>query len=165
MANISVRKENGNRPMAIAASSSAQWEPIRVLRDLMNWDPFTEMTPLATRSPLGFAPSFEVKETKEGYTFKCDVPGVKESDLEVTITGNRLAVSGKREAEHQEQTDTFYAYERSYGDFTRSFTLPDGVNADSVSADLKDGVLSISIRKSPELQPKKVSIQTAAKKS
>ena len=70
-----------------------------------------------------FSPSFEVKETKDSYVFKADVPGVKESDIEGTVTGNRLSISGKREVEHKEQTNTFYTYERSYGDFTRSFLL------------------------------------------
>lgn len=115
--------------------------------------------------PAGYAPSFEIKEAKDAYLFKADVPGVKESDLEVTLTGNRLTVSGKREAEKQEQTDTYYTYERSYGDFTRSFTLPEGVDMNSVHADLKEGVLALSIKKKPEAQPKKIAVQSAAKKS
>ncbi|HEY8090391.1 MAG TPA: HSP20 family small heat-shock protein, partial [Polyangiaceae bacterium] len=93
------------------------------------------------------------------------IPGVKESDLEVTMTGNRLAVSGKREAEKEEKTDTYYTCERSYGEFTRSFTLPEGVDASSVHADLNQGVLTLSIKKTPETQPKKIAIQTPAKKS
>lgn len=162
MANITVRKDDGNRPAAVPAITSPHWEPLRLLRELVNWDPFGEMAPLARRLPETFSPSFEVKETKDGYLFKADVPGVKESDLEVTMTGNRLAISGKREAERHEQSDTFYMYERSYGDFTRSFTLPEGASAESVAADLKDGVLTVSVKKSPELQPKKIAVQTAA---
>jgi HSP20 family protein len=110
-------------------------------------------------------PSFEIKETKEAYVFKADVPGIKESDLDVTLTGNRLTVSGKREAEKQEHTDTYYVYERSYGDFARSFTLPEGVDASSVNAELNQGVLTLSIKKTPEAQPKKIAVQSAAKKS
>ena len=165
MANITVRKEDGNRPANVPTVSSLQWEPMRLIRELMGWDPFGEMAPLVHRLPETFVPSFEVKETKDSYVFKADVPGVKESDLEVTVTGNRLAISGKREVEHKEQSDTFYTYERSYGDFTRSFTLPEGVNSDSVAADLKDGVLTVSLKKRPELQPKKIPVQTAAKRS
>jgi HSP20 family protein len=165
MANIAVRKDDGNRPANVPAISTLQWEPMRLLRDLMGWDPFGEMSPLVHRSSDTFNPTFEVKETKDSYIFKADVPGVKDSDLEVTVTGNRLSVSGKREIEHKEQTDTYYTYERSYGDFTRSFTLPEGINTDSVAADLKDGVLTVSLKKRPELQPKKVPVQTAAKKS
>jgi len=164
MANIAVRKENQNAPAPLTTADT-RWEPFRVMRELMGWDPFREMTPFAAQIPMGYVPSFEVKETKDGYTFKADVPGVKESDLEVTVTGNRLTVAGKRDAEKQEQTDTYYTYERSYGSFTRSFTLPEGVDTNSVHADLKDGVLTLDIKRTPEAQPKKIAVQTAAKKS
>ncbi len=161
MANIAVRKNEGGA----VAPVEPRWDPFRMMRDLMNWDPFQEMIPYVPQMPAGFVPTFEIKETKEGYLFKADVPGVKESDLTVTFTGNRLTVAGKRESEKKEQTDTYYMYERSYGDFTRSFTLPEGVDTNLVHADLKDGVLTISVPKLPEAQPKKIAIQSAAKKS
>ena len=164
MANIAVRKDNGNKPAPIA-TVEPRWEPFRLMRDLLGWDPFREMTPYVPSVSGGFIPSFEIKETKDGYVFKADVPGVKESDLEVTMTGNRLSVSGKREAEKEEQTDTYYTCERSYGEFTRSFTLPDGVDGNSVHADLNQGVLTLSVRKMPEAQAKKIAIQSAPKKS
>ena len=164
MTNIAVRREGGNRPAPVAYSEP-RWDPSRVMRDLLGWDPFREMTPFVAQGPAGFVPSFEVKETKDAYTFKADVPGVKESDLEITATGNRVSISGKRDAEKQEQTDTYYTYERSYGSFTRAFTLPEGVDMNSVQADLSEGVLTLSIRKTPEAQPKRISVQTAAKKS
>ncbi|MGA7120657.1 MAG: HSP20 family small heat-shock protein [Polyangiaceae bacterium] len=164
MANISVRKEAEARPAATSVWEP-RWDAFRTMRELMNWDPFREMAQLVPQGGAGFVPSFEVKETKDGYSFKADVPGVKEADLDITVTGNRLTVSGKREAEKQEHTDTFYAFERSYGSFTRSFTLPEGVDTGSVHADLSEGVLTLSIKKTPEAQPKKIAIQSAAKKS
>ena len=164
MANIAVRKENEAHP-ALAPNWEPRWEPFRMMRDLMNWDPFREITPFFPQGPTGFAPSFEIKETKDAYLFKADLPGVKESDLEVTATGNRLTVSGKREAEKQEQTDTYYTCERTYGEFTRAFTLPEGVDMNSVQAELNQGVLTVAIRKAPEAQPKKIAVQTPAKKS
>jgi HSP20 family protein len=159
MANISIRKNDGNtiaRP-----PTQADWEPLRVMRSLLNWDPFREMAafPMPDERGAVFAPTFEVKETKDSYLFKADVPGIKESDLEVTVTGNRLTVSGKRDAEKEEQTDTYYAYERSYGQFTRSFTLPDGADMEKLNADLKDGVLTLSLPKKPEVQPKKIAVK------
>jgi len=165
MTNIAIRRENGNKPTTSATGMEPRWEPFRLMRDLMGWDPFREMTPYMPQGSAGFVPSFEIKETKDGYSFKADVPGVKESDLDVTVTGNRLTVCGKREADKQEQSDTYYMYERSYGDFTRSFTLPDGVDTSSVQADLRDGVLTLAIRKSPEAQPKKIMVQAGTKKS
>jgi len=164
MSNIAVRKDNETRPAAIATAAPA-WEPFRMMRELMGWDPFREMSPLINQSPAGFAPSFEIKETKDGYLFKADVPGVKESDLEITLCGNRLTIAGKREAEKQEHTDRYYAYECSYGSFARTFTLPEGADAAAVNADLKDGVLNVSVKKTPAAQPKKIAVQSAAKKS
>ena len=154
MADIAVRKENGNKPAPLA-TWEPRFEPFRVMRDLLNWDPFREMTPYFPQGSAGFIPSFEVKETKDGYSFKADVPGVKESDLEVSVAGNRLTVSGKREAEKQEQTDTYYTYERSYGDFARSFTLPDGVDMNSVHAELNQGCSQPRYRTRPRTSPRK----------
>jgi HSP20 family protein len=164
MADIAVRKDAGNKPAPITATE-ARWEPFRVMRELMNWDPFREMTPFASTGSAEFMPTFEIKESNDAFIFKGDVPGVKESDLEITLTGNRLNVSGKREAEKQEENERYYAYERSYGSFTRSFTLPDGVDTNSVHADLKDGVLMLTVRKLPEAQPKRIAVQSVAKKS
>jgi HSP20 family protein len=162
MPNIAIRKETENK---LAPLSAERWEPFRVLRDLMGWDPFREMAPFALQGSASFAPSFEVKETKDGYLFRADVPGVKEQDLDITVSGNRLTISGKREAERQEQNERYYTYERSYGDFARSFTLPDGVDMGSIHAELKEGVLTLGLRRLPEAQPKRISIQSAAKKS
>ncbi len=163
MANISVRKENGNAP--VQTTREPRYEPLRRMLDLLNWDPFREMTPFVSPVPATFMPDFEVKETKDGYVFKADVPGIKESDLTITATGNRLTVAGKRDTEKEEKTDTYYTCERSYGEFTRSFTLPEGVDMDAVRADLSEGVLTVTIRKTPEAQPKKIAIGTPAKKS
>jgi len=102
MANIAVQKDNGNKPATMPVEQ--RWEPLRLIRDLMGWDPFREMSPQGSPLSAGFVAPFEVKETNDGYLFKADVPGVKEPDLEVTVTGNRLSVSGKREEERKEQS-------------------------------------------------------------
>jgi HSP20 family protein len=104
----------------------------------------------------GFVPSFEVKETKDSYLFKADLPGVKESDLDISVTGNRLTISGERQQEKKDEGDTFYAYERSYGSFSRSFTLPEGIDVDHINGELRDGVLNVVVPKKPEVQPKRV---------
>lgn len=160
MSNIAVRKDNGNK--IARTPTPAEWEPLRVMRSLLNWDPFGEMAAFPLDERGTFAPHFEIKETKGAYIFKADVPGVKENDLDVTVTGNRISVGGRREAEKEEQGETYYAYERSYGQFTRSFTLPEGADVDRVHAELKEGVLTLSIPKKPELQPKKISVKGAA---
>jgi len=141
-----------------------QLEPFRLLRELMNWEPLAGMLPSVAGESMGFTPRFEVKETKDAYVFKADLPGIKEENLDITLTGNRLAVSGHREAEQRVEGDTYYTYERSYGSFSRSFTLPEGVDAENISADLKNGVLSVSIPKRPEHQPKKISLKSIGEK-
>ena len=159
MATITVRGEP-QQPKPSQQITPTPFEPLRLMRALLNWDPFQEMAPLLQRQGMEFVPDFEIKETKDGYLFKADVPGIQQKDLDVSVSGNRLTVSGKREAEHEEKTDTYYAAERSYGSFTRSFTLPDGADTNAVSADLKDGVLSILVHKRAEVQPKKIDIKS-----
>lgn len=163
MATIAVRK-NGNAPVVAAQPFEYEWEPARMMRRLLDWDPFREMAPYVPEAPaVMFAPSFDVKETNEAYVFKADMPGVKEADLEIMVTGNRLGISGKREAEREEKGERFYTYERSFGRFTRSFTLPDGADLEKISAELKEGVLTILLPKKPELQPKKVEVNAGPK--
>jgi HSP20 family protein len=129
------------------------------MRELLSWDPFQSASWPALPA-ASFAPDFEVKETKESFVFTADLPGVAEKDLQVQVTDNRLSVSGKRESEKTEQGQTFYASERSYGSFTRSFTLPEGIDADKAHAQLKNGVLTIAVPKRPETQPRKIAVNS-----
>ena len=154
MANL-IRRNPGYE----VAQSGAAWDPVRVMRDLLRWDPFREVEAVLSPADVrGFTPTFDVKETKDAYLFRADLPGVKEQDLEISLTGTRLSISGHREQERQDQGDTFYASERSYGSFTRSFTLPEGVDGENVAAELKSGVLTLTVPKKPEVQPKKIAI-------
>jgi HSP20 family protein len=149
-----------------SSSSVGRWtrglDPFERMKELMGFDPFEQMGRMVGGGevPVSFIPAFEVKETKDAYVFKADVPGVKEGDLDITLTGDRLTISGKRETEQQEDTDRFYAYERSYGSFTRSFTLPEGVDPDHINADLKEGVLHLRLPKQPEMQPKRILVSS-----
>lgn len=162
MADIVVRRNGGQiQPTA----PFWEWEPFRILRDLMRWDPFQEMAPLLRRELRAprFMPDVDVKETKDSYVFRADLPGVKEQDIDVSITGRRLTISGKREQDAEEEGETYYACERSYGSFTRSFTLPEEADTDHVQAELKSGVLTLIVPKRPEVRPKKVDIKSAEK--
>lgn len=152
MANLIRRSETG------ALEPGRVWDPFEMMRDLMQWDPFRELGTVTSRT-LSFVPTFEVKETKDGYLFKADLPGVKEKDLDISLTANRLTVSGKREEEERHEEERYFCYERSYGGFSRSFTLPEGVDPDSVHAELKEGVLTLNISKKPEVKPKKIEVQ------
>lgn len=129
--------------------------------DLMRFDPFREMAPFFEEPEIEvrFAPSFDVKETKEAYVFKADLPGIAEKDIDVSLAGNRLTVSGKREEEKKEEGEVYYTWERSYGAFTRSFTLPEGVDPEHVEAEMKEGVLTIVAAKKPEVKPRTISLK------
>lgn len=156
MANVAIRKDGGEHRAQVVN----EWDPLRTMRNMLRWDPFREMTQLwpAEERNLGYMPAFEVKETKDAYVIKADLPGMKEGDLEVTLTGNRLTIGGKRDAEKEEKGDTFYVYERSYGTFTRSFTMPPGIDASAIAANLEKGVLTVSVGKKPEVQAKKIAV-------
>jgi len=159
MSNIAIQRDGGHQPGQPTRYSARDWDPFRAMRELIRWQPFGELAPsFSAFESAVFSPAFDVKETKEEFVFRADVPGVKDADLDVKLTQNRLSISGKRESEKTEKSDTFYTTERSYGSFTRSFTLPDGVDADKIRAELKEGVLTLSVPKKPESQPKKISV-------
>ena len=161
MSDITVqRKTQAETPAALARR---QWDPFRMARELLGWDPFQEMRPLVSGEIAGYAPAFEVKESKDSFVFKADVPGVKEQDLEVTMTGNRLTIAGKREAEKEEKQDTYYAYERSYGSFTRTFTLPDEADGAHVKAELKNGEITVVVPKAAAAVAKRIPVASGDK--
>jgi HSP20 family protein len=142
------------------------WEaPERMVRRLLRWDPFREMMPMfpLAEPELRFMPDFDVKETKDSFQLKADLPGISEKDLEVSVVDNRLTISGKREEEKEETGETYYCCERSCGSFTRTFTLPAGADGEHIRADMANGVLSLVIPKMPESQPKKIAIGAGAK--
>jgi HSP20 family protein len=155
MADITVQKRNQTEGPALARR---EWDPFRLMRDMLRWDPFREMAAFPAVEAAPYAPAFEVKETKDAFVFKADLPGVKESDLEVSLVGNRLAISGKRESEKEEKADTYYALERSYGSFTRSFTLPADIDSEHIKAELKSGELTLVVPKAPAAVAKKIPV-------
>jgi HSP20 family protein len=134
--------------------TTTPWDAFRMMDALLGWAPATE-----TWSPLtsAFVPRFDVEERKDGYLVRADVPGLAEGDVDVTVTGNVVTVAGKREAE-QPQEGHYHANERSFGAFSRTLTLPDSANLDDLSANLKNGVLTLHIPKRPEVQPRKVNL-------
>jgi HSP20 family protein len=152
-----IRRNHGQE----VAPSVAVWDPFRVMRDVLGWDPFRDVAPAFSGEYRAFSPRFDVKETKEGYVFRADLPGVDEKNLDISLTGNLLTISGHREEEKRDESETHYATERSYGSFSRAFTLPEGTDAERVTADLKNGVLVVTIAKKPEVQPRKINIGKA----
>lgn len=138
------------------ASFGSAVEPFALMRDFMRWAPFRD-TDLG--SELGaFSPAFDIKETGDAYLFTADLPGVAREDLDINLTGSRLTIAGQRTAEARKEGENHYASERSFGHFSRTFTLPEGVDAAEVKAELKDGVLNLRVPKVPEVQPRRITI-------
>nr|WP_272418022.1 Hsp20/alpha crystallin family protein [Polyangium jinanense] len=133
-------------------------DPFRRMREMLSWDPFAEMESFLPQG-RAFMPDMEVRETKDGYMIRADLPGLKEDDVSIDVSGRRLTISGRREEEQRDEGDRYWAYERSYGSFTRSFTLPEGIDPERIEANLNSGVLEVVIPKSKAEEPKRISVK------
>jgi HSP20 family protein len=105
-----------------------------------------------------FAPPVDVYEDEHNITLKIEVPGIDEQDINVTIENNTLTVRGERRFEKDEKEENFHRVERMYGSFTRSFTLPNTVDPEQVSAHYEKGVLKIRLSKKAEAKPKLIKV-------
>ena len=105
-----------------------------------------------------WAPAVDVFETKDAVVLKAELPGLTADDVDVEIDDNVLTVSGERTFKDTVEEGRFYRLERSYGRFSRSLTLPQGIKADAVSATFTDGVLEVTVPKAEEVKPRKVTI-------
>ncbi|GLH73779.1 hypothetical protein GETHLI_22810 [Geothrix limicola] len=141
-------------PQAMPATA-ATLEPFRLMRDFLRWDPLQDYD---ISPSLAFMPSFDVKESPDAYQFKTDLPGIVESDLEISLEGNRLTVAGKRDEETVKDGERIHLCERSHGRFSRTFTLPEDVEGEKVVAEFRNGVLTLMVPKRPEVRPRKINV-------
>ena len=115
-------------------------------------DPFFK--PKKQDNNFGFAACDLIKKDNS-YELHCDLPGMAKDNINIDINGNTLKVSGERKNEHSEDTEGGHYFERSYGSFQRSITLPKNADKDSISADFKDGVLLVNIPTKVNDEPSK----------
>ena len=147
---------------------------------LTRWEPFREWNTLPSRlnrlfeeqtrggseeslTAGAFVPPVDVYEDEHSIQLKLEVPGIDEKDLDVKVENNVLTVSGERKFEKEEKEENFRRVERRYGSFTRSFTLPNTVNSEDVSADCSNGVLKIKLGKRAEAKPKQIKVNIGAR--
>jgi HSP20 family protein len=155
MANLTRSSEkNGDAPVARREQSA--WDPFRLMREMLVWDPFRASAALPWSG--AFVPTFEMTESEDGYVLRADLPGVKEEDVEISLIGNRLTISGHREHERTETREHTHTSERSFGRFTRTFTLPAGTDPEQINAEIENGVLNVTIAKRPEHQPRRIAV-------
>src|SRR6202142_2607099 len=105
-----------------------------------------------------FAPPVDVYEDEHSVTLKIEVPGIDEKDIDVRIENNTLTVHGERKFEKEEKEENFRRVERQYGSFTRTFTLPNTIDQESVQANYDKGVLKIKLAKREEAKPKQIKV-------
>jgi HSP20 family protein len=119
---------------------------------------FDTPTRTASASPRRWQPAMDVAQTDDHYILRADLPGVAEDDIAVEVRGDVLTVSGERRHEAQQAKGGYLRVERATGAFSRTLTLPEGVDADGVEASFDRGVLEVRIPKPAERKPRRVEI-------
>ncbi|MDZ7720459.1 MAG: Hsp20/alpha crystallin family protein [Balneolaceae bacterium] len=106
-----------------------------------------------------FAPSIDISETDNQYMIDVEVPGMNKDDIELNIENNTLTISGERKFKKKEDNKQYHRVESHYGSFSRSFTLPENVEVDSISASYNNGILNITVDKSEQQTKKQIKIK------
>jgi len=140
------------------------------MNTLSIWNPIHEMDELfhnRLASVLGgervqsvaWSPVVDIEETELNYLIRAELPGLSKEKVKVTVEDGVLTLSGERDLERKVEGKTFHHIERSHGTFTRSFTLPENAETESVSANYKDGLLEIRVAKNEEALPKSIEVR------
>jgi HSP20 family protein len=138
------------------------------------WDPFRNLSTLQEQVNRLFetsyrgrgdnsalttwAPAVDIYETENELVLKADLPDVDEKDLDIQIENNMLTIRGERKFDHEVKEDDYLRIERTYGAFSRSFSLPNTVNAEAIKAEYKNGVLRVELPKRAESKPRQVKV-------
>jgi HSP20 family protein len=115
-----------------------------------------------TEQARRWVPPMDLVEAEDHFVLKADLPGLGEGDVSIEVQDGTLTISGERKAEHETHERGWYRIERSFGSFNRSLTLPDGVDADGITAEFDRGVLEVKIPKPEERKPRRVAIKAGA---
>jgi HSP20 family protein len=114
----------------------------------------------ATRRVV-WSPSVNVEETKDELLLTAELPGMSIEDIEIEVENNVLSLRGEKKEEEQKTDRRYHVWERCYGSFERSFTLPRTVEAEKIEAQFKDGILHVQMPKVPQAKSRKVAIKSA----
>jgi HSP20 family protein len=144
-----------------------RWEPAREINSLQNemnrlFSTFFDAPAAAAGtggSPRRWIPAMDLVETDDHFVLRADLPGLSEDDVDLSLEDNVLTLSGERKTEHEERGEGFYRLERAAGTFSRSLTLPEGVDGDAIAATFDKGVLEVRIPKPEQRKPRKLQIQ------
>ena len=126
----------------------------RVIGDLVGrTDEESNLTP--------WAPAVDIYETEHEMVVKADLPDVNPQDLDIHVENNILTIRGERKFENKVKEENYLRIERSYGSFSRTFSLANSVNSEAIKADYQNGVLTLSIQKREEAKPKQIKVNVA----
>jgi HSP20 family protein len=143
-----------------------RWEPIREISSIQSevnrlFDAFFD-TPAASRRGDARArrwlPAMDLTESGDHFVLRADLPGVSEEDIKVELEHNTLTVSGERKEVHESEREGYHRVERAFGTFSRSLTLPEGVDADGVTASFDNGVLEVRVPKPAQSKARQIAI-------
>ena len=148
-----------------------RWEPVAELNTIQNEMNRLFNTFFDPSAPTGHAngatprwlPPMDLVETPDHYVLRADLPGLSDGDVSIQLEDNVLTISGERSPKQGNEQEGYYRLERAFGTFSRSLTLPDGVDPDGVQAHFDRGVLEIRIPKPEQKKPKTVQITLGAK--
>jgi HSP20 family protein len=143
-----------------------RWEPVRELNTIQNemnrlFNTFFETTGGQGGTPAAgrrWLPAMDLAESGDEFVLRADLPGLSEDDVNIEFEDNVLTISGERKSEHEERKEGYYRLERASGSFSRSLTLPEGVDPEKVQASFDRGVLEVRIPKPEQRKPRKVTI-------
>jgi HSP20 family protein len=112
------------------------------------------------RGARRWVPPMDLVEADNHFVLKADLPGLSDDDVAIEVQDGTLKISGERKEEHEQTERGWYRVERSFGSFSRSLTLPDGVDPDGISAEFHNGVLEVRIPKPEERKPRRITISS-----
>jgi HSP20 family protein len=129
--------------------SLIRWDPFYSMDDMFKSIPslYGRLAPFSGQPNTEWSPSVDISETEEEYLIRASLPAVKKEDVSVTVEDGMLTLSGERRQKEEQKNEKFYKVENLYGSFSRSFALPDAVEASAIRAESKDGVLTIHVPK------------------
>jgi HSP20 family protein len=151
-----------------------RWEPLRELGSLQNEVNRLFNSVFDAPHPGGgngggtmrrWMPAMDLVETDESFILRADLPGLSEEDIKIELEDGTLTVSGERKAEHESKNEGYYRVERAVGAFSRSLTLPQGIDPESVTASFDRGVLEVRIPKPEQRKPRRIEIGGAAQQT
>ena len=151
--------------------SIIRWEPLRELSSLQN--EVNRLFNTVVDAPVAdsgermrrWMPAMDLVEDQDAFVLRADLPGMRQEDVSIEFEDNVLTLSGERRSEHEERKEGFHRVERAFGSFSRTLTLPKGIDPEAISASFDNGVLEVRIPKPEESKPRRISIGVGGQKT